>query len=76
MRRVQTIALVAIALLAGFTIYLAVRGRQPPILPDDDEHARFVSAEDCLICHDPDGDSPQAKNHPLGNECLRCHGRP
>jgi hypothetical protein len=76
MRRVQTIALVVIALLAGFTIYLAMRGRQPPILPADAEHARVLGEEDCLICHDPNGDSPRARNHPLGDDCMRCHGVP
>jgi hypothetical protein len=75
-KRSQWIALVVVALVAAFTIYLAVRGRQPPVLPADEEHARFVSADDCLICHDPNAESPQAKNHPLGNDCLRCHGLP
>ena len=76
MSRSQIIAAAFVVVLAAFAVYLAVRGRQPPVLPLDEEHARFLSAEDCLICHDPNGDLAQAKNHPLGNDCMRCHGRP
>jgi hypothetical protein len=75
-KRSQLIALVVVALVAAFTIYLAVRGRQPPMLPADEEHTSIVGADDCLICHDPNAASPQAKNHPLGDDCLRCHGTP
>jgi hypothetical protein len=74
--RTQWIALIVVAALAACMIYLAVRGRQPPLLPADEDHARFLSAEDCLICHDLNSDSPQGRNHPLGNDCSRCHGRP
>jgi len=74
--RTQWIALFVVAALAGFIVYLALRGRQPPLLPADEDHTVFVGAGTCLVCHDPNAESPQERNHPLGNECTRCHGRP
>ena len=72
----QTIAIVAIVLLATLVIFLALRGRQPPVLPADTDHAQFSSSGSCLSCHGPDGVHPQSRNHPLGPECMRCHGMP
>jgi hypothetical protein len=75
MKRAQGLSLLAVAAVAAIVIYLAARNRQAPFLPADSEHAAFVGAEPCMTCHGPDGGSPQSKNHPLGNDCTRCHGR-
>ena len=75
MRRVQIMLLVGIVALAGLVLLFALRNRQPPILPTDPDHAGFVDAQRCLSCHNPDGEHPQTKNHPVSRECMRCHGR-
>jgi cytochrome c553 len=67
--------LAVIALAAGFVAWLAYATRQAPLLPDDDLHATFQSARACLGCHGPEGAVPQPPKHPLGEDCLRCHGR-
>jgi len=74
MKRVQIVSILAIVVLAALVVFLAVRGRQPPVLPVDADHGRFVSTGACLSCHGPEGASPQSKNHPLGSDCMRCHG--
>lgn len=74
MKRSQWIALAALALAAAFIAWLARSGRQPPLLPADETHARFESAAACLTCHGPQGTQPRPPRHPLGDECLRCHG--
>jgi mono/diheme cytochrome c family protein len=33
-----------------------------------------IATEDCVVCHGPEGGSPRDPNHPIGNDCLRCHG--
>ena len=74
MNRKQWIILSAIAFAAAFIAWLAWSSRQPPLLPDDDTHATFESAGNCLGCHGPEGPVPQAPKHPLGEDCVRCHG--
>lgn len=74
MNRTQWILLSALAALAIIVILLALRNRQAPFLPADAEHARWESAESCLACHGPGGAMPQSRTHPLGQDCLRCHG--
>ena len=75
MSRKQWIVLAAIAVAAGFIAWLALSSRQPPLLPTDDAHAAFESAASCLSCHGAEGAVPQSPRHPLGEDCLRCHGR-
>ncbi len=72
-QRILFAALIAVALLVA---WLAYRTRQPPILPANPDHRTFVDAETCLVCHGPDGPAPQSVNHPVGLDCLRCHGSP
>lgn len=74
MKRVQWISLAALLLLGLAVGYLTFRNRQPPILPDDEEHGRTADLALCMTCHGPDQILPQSPNHPLGNDCLRCHG--
>lgn len=76
MKPVQRIALVGLVLVALLVAFLALRSRQPPILPQDADHASFASGGTCLRCHGLDGPTPRSKNHPLGDDCLRCHGLP
>jgi hypothetical protein len=75
MNRKQWIALLALALAALFAAWLAFSGRQPPLIPGNDTHAVFESAAACLACHGPAGVLPRSARHPLGDDCLRCHGR-
>jgi cytochrome c553 len=74
MKRRQWVILGAIGVAGAFIAWLAWSSRQPPLLPQDDPHATFVSAGACMRCHGPDGAVPRAARHPLGEECLRCHG--
>ena len=73
MGRTQKILLVGIALLAVVVVFFATRNRQPPILPEDANHAGF-SIPNCLRCHGPQGEKPRGMNHPVGDDCARCHG--
>lgn len=75
MSRKQIALLVVVALAAVAVFLLARSNRQPPLLPGDEEHAAFVSADACLQCHGPDGPYPRGRSHPVGRECLQCHGR-
>ena len=70
----QWIILSVIAFAAAFVGWLAWSSRQPPMLPTDDAHATFVSASTCLDCHGREGAVPQSQQHPLGEDCIRCHG--
>jgi hypothetical protein len=74
-RRTQVVALVMLVIAAAVVALLALRTRQPPLMPADPAHAAFAGAESCLgACHGPDGGVPRSRNHPLGQDCLRCHG--
>jgi len=68
-------ALVALVLAAAFIAWLARSARQPPLLPRDDVHRGFESPAACLICHAAGAPVPQSSRHPLGDDCLRCHGQ-
>jgi cytochrome c553 len=74
--RTQIVLLALLMLTAGLLAVLVMRNRQPPILPADEDHAVFAGVQDCMACHGTDGGSPRSKNHPIGPDCLRCHGRP
>ena len=74
MSRTQRLLLLALAAVAIIVILLTKRNRQPPFLPTDAEHAGWDGASTCLACHGPGGAAPQSKRHPLGLDCLRCHG--
>ena len=75
MNRKQWTLLAAIVIAAAFIAWLALKSRQPPMLPTDDTHHTFESAATCSSCHGQDGAVPRSPRHPLGDDCLRCHGR-
>ena len=75
MKTTKTILIGGIVVVAVLVGLLLSRQRQPPFFPPDATHARFINAETCLTCHGPGGSSQRDRNHPLGNECTRCHGR-
>jgi len=75
MSRQQIVLLSVLALIAGLIAVLALRNPQAPILPPDQDHALFVDGEACFECHGPDAPAPQSKIHPVGSDCMRCHGR-
>jgi hypothetical protein len=74
MSRRQWTLLAAIVAAAAFMAWLARSSRQPPMLPTDATHAAFESAGACLSCHSASAAVPRSSRHPLGDECLRCHG--
>lgn len=67
--------LAALALAAAAVVWLSTKNRQPPLLPSDEAHAAWESAAACDTCHGADGAVPKPPSHPLGFDCLRCHGR-
>ena len=73
MGRSQKILLIVLALVACAVVYVALRNRQPPILPPDADHA-VLDIPKCLDCHNPAGKYPRGRNHPVGDDCFRCHG--
>jgi hypothetical protein len=72
--RAQVLGLLALLVLALIIGTLSLRNRQAPMLPLDDEHRRRIGDPPCMECHGPDGALPQGENHPLGDDCMRCHG--
>lgn len=67
--------LLLLLLLAAAAVgWLALRSRQPPLLPPDAAHAEAAGAPACLECHGPGAPVPRGPNHPLGEDCRRCHG--
>ena len=73
-RKAVLIALIVLA--AAFVVVLALRNREAPPMPNDPNHYTFFDAESCLKCHGPGKLAPQGENHPIGNDCLRCHSLP
>ena len=72
MNRTQTIALAAVILFAALVALLALRSRQPPVLPADRDHARFVNPVACMTCHA----NFKPPNHPIAGDgayCRTCH---
>jgi hypothetical protein len=76
MSRAQRILLGVLAVVALLVVWLSLRTRQPPILPNDEDHRGVTDMESCGVCHGPDGVLPRSPDHPLGFDCLRCHGQP
>jgi len=74
MQRSQWIALASLALVALLVAWLMTRNRQAPFIPLDTDHVGVAQPIGCLECHGPDEIYPQGTNHPLGDDCTRCHG--
>jgi len=74
MSRRQAVLLGLLVVAAAAVGWLALRTRQPPLLPGDAAHTESRDAPACLECHGPGGPSPRSQNHPLGDDCRRCHG--
>jgi hypothetical protein len=72
--RKQVGLLACLVALAAIVAWLALRNPQPPFVPEDEDHTGSIGIEDCIGCHDPDGVAPRGPNHPIGNDCHRCHG--
>ena len=72
MSRRQAILLAILIGAAAGIGWLTLRTRQPPVLPADAVHGAGGPA--CLECHGAGGPSPRGPNHPLGDDCFRCHG--
>lgn len=75
MNKTRVAALGVLVVAIAFVIWLAHSSRQPPVLPADETHARWESATACETCHGPEGPVPKPPTHPLGFDCLRCHGQ-
>jgi cytochrome c553 len=74
MSRSKKISFLALALLALLVGVLVSRNRQAPQLPPDSDHVGFSGVDLCLDCHGPEGVLAKSRNHPVGNDCFRCHG--
>lgn len=72
--RRQNLLLLLLLAAAAAVGWLALRSRQPPLLPADAAHGEAASAPACLECHGPGAPFPRGPNHPLGEDCRRCHG--
>ena len=75
MNRKQIVLFSVLALVAGLIAVLALRNPQAPFLPPDEDHAVFLGGDTCFECHGPDAPAPQSDTHPVGSDCMRCHGR-
>lgn len=75
MSRKQIVWLILLVLVAALVLALAFRSRPAPFLPADDDHRSSPTAQPCDECHGPDGVLPRSQNHPLGEDCFRCHAR-
>ncbi len=73
MKRTQWIALGALALLALLVLRISMTSRTPPFLPADADHGPAVPLQRCLDCHSAGGEMPRGPDHPVGNDCSRCH---
>lgn len=70
----QRVLLAILVVVAAGIGWLALRTRQPPMLPADAAHSLAPDVPACLTCHGSGGPSPRGVNHPLGEDCGRCHG--
>ncbi len=75
MSRTQIILFTVIALILILVLVLAFRTGPIPFLPDDEEHRDAVTVHECLVCHGAGESFPRSANHPLGEDCFRCHSR-
>ncbi|MCH7780878.1 MAG: hypothetical protein IH848_08530 [Acidobacteria bacterium] len=73
MKRVQWIAVGGLVAFAALVLLLMLRNRRAPALPPNATHI-WRGADACLVCHDTNGMRPRTSNHPVGRDCLRCHG--
>ena len=73
MKKNQIIALIALAALAVLAVLFAMSAKEPPALPANNTHAVWNGPERCHVCHGPGAAQAKPKNHPIGNDCLRCH---
>ena len=74
MTRKQHVLLAGIGIAAALVVVLTLRTRRPPFVPHDADHDTAASVETCLACHGPGAPAPRSPNHPVGRDCLRCHG--
>jgi hypothetical protein len=75
MNRTQIILVVALLLVAALILVLVFRNPRIPFLPEDADHLGAAGSPTCAECHEPDGVYPRGQNHPIGQDCFRCHAR-
>jgi len=75
MSRTQIILVIALLLIAALILVLVFRNPPIPFLPDDEDHLGRAASPSCLDCHGPDEIYPRGQNHPIGQDCFRCHAR-
>jgi len=74
MSRKQIVLASALAVVALLVLALALGTRRAPYLPEDGDHSPDSVAA-CMGCHGLEGPLPRSTNHPLGDDCFRCHAR-
>ena len=74
MKRTQWIAFGALFAFAALVLVFALRNRQAPQMPPDEDHG-WRNAETCLECHAPGKQHLENPNHPVGRDCLQCHAK-
>jgi hypothetical protein len=76
----RKIGLGVLLAVAALIVAAVLMQREPPPMPPDQDHFPAVANlaalgpdRACLDCHGPAGRKPRGQNHPLANDCGRCH---
>ena len=75
-RRLAVAAAIAVAVAAAVLALFAGKGRRPPRLPGDADHALARAADRadaCLKCHARSADVPLPASHTGRQDCDSCH---
>lgn len=76
----RKIGIAVILVVAGLLVAAIALRREPPRMPPDGDHRPALAAlatsgpeRVCLNCHGPTARRPRGPNHPLADDCGRCH---